>query len=168
MVYRVNSVEPGEANRRGDALLMRIISGSTALAFAAVLGSVSCVERNPVQGLVFHWRWAALFWMAVGAAFGWYLWQAIWASDETENPQVRRRILLRLSVLAAGGIAVFVFPIVFVPSGQLGEVLTGLIAAVLVLGFVGWMIFRLGKLLSEESPGDTRGPDANKGPSPKP
>jgi hypothetical protein len=154
-------MDPSDANRQGDALLMRIISGSTALAFAAILGSVSCVERNPVQGLVFHWRWAALFWMAGGAAAGWYLWQAVWAVDTDETPRARRRLLLSLALLAAGGIAVFVFPIVFVPAGQVGEVLTGLIAAVLVLSFVGWMIFRLGKVLSDESPGDTgrQGPD---------
>jgi hypothetical protein len=134
---------------------MRIIAVSTALAFAAVLGSVACVDRTVSQGLVFRWRWIALPWMALGVVAGWYLWRLVWAADNSDTPRARRRLIIYLSLLAAGGIAVFVFPIVFVPSGQFREVLTGLIAAILVLGFVGWMIFRLGRLFSGDGSDDS-------------
>ncbi len=132
---------------------MRIIGGSTAFAFAGVLGAVACVDGRTSQGLVFHWRWFALVWMTIGAGAGWFLWQAVWAADAAGTPRVRRRFVTWLVLLAIGGAAVFVFPIIYVPAAQFRDVLTGLIAAVLVLSFVGWMIFRLGKLFSEPQAG---------------
>ena len=117
---------------------------------------MACVARTPVQGLIFRWRWGALIWMLLGACAGWYLWQAVWAAD-AQTPRARRRFFVMLVCLALGGLTVFVFPIIFVPAGQFREVLTGLLAAVLVLSIVGWMIFQLGRMFSagDQSEGDS-------------
>jgi hypothetical protein len=141
---------------------MRIIGGSTALAFAAVLGSVACVDRSATQGLVFRWRWTALIWMALGAVAGWYLWHLVRVADDSHTPRARKRLMVYLVILALCGVAVFVFPIIFVPAGQFREVLIGLVAAIAVLGFVGWMIFRLGRLFSGEETNDSGGDLENK------
>jgi hypothetical protein len=137
------------------------MAASTAIAFATVLGAVACVDGGSSQGLVFRWRWLALLWMAFGALAGWFLWQAVWAADTVGTPRVRRRLMIYLVLLGIGGVAVFVFPITFVPPGQFRDVLTGLIAAVAVLTFVGWMIFHLGRLFSADGAGDRAGKRAD-------
>jgi len=135
---------------------MRIIAASTAFAFAAVLGTAACVDGGGgSHGLVFRWRWAALVWMALGATAGWSLWQAVWAAEAGRTARLRRRLMLNLAVVALGGIAVFAFPITFVPAGQFGEVLTGLLAAIVVLSFVGWMVVQLGRLFDSKGSEDS-------------
>ena len=144
----MNSQKKRGQDSPSDAALMRIIAVSTAVAFAGVLGSAACVDRTTAQGLVFRWRWIALLWMGLGAGGGWYLWQAVWAADTARTPRARRRLVISFGCLALGGVAVFVFPIIFVPAGQFREVLTGLFAAILVLSLVGWMIFQLGRMFT--------------------
>lgn len=153
----MNSGQNKDCEASSDNALMRIIAGSTAIAFAAVLGSVACVARTPAQGLVFHWRWMALLWMVAGAVAGWSLWRAVWAADSAGTPRARRRLMVMLVLLGAGGLGVFVFPIVFVEAGQIREVATGLLAAILVLSFVGWMIFQLGRMFGQDE-GSTNNP----------
>lgn len=160
-VHPMTQPPPAKA---GDTTLLRIIAVSTALAFAAMLGTAACVDGHGSHGLVFRWRWAALVWMAFGAAAGWTLWQAVWAADASATARRRRRVMLYLAIVALGGIAVFAFPITFVPAGKFGEVFTGLVAALIVLSFVGWMVVLLGKLFASSDSQDSRGDSLNKNP----
>ena len=134
----------------GDNAFERIAAVGTAAGFAVVLGSVACVVPAGAQGLDFRWRWLALLWGAVGLAGGWHLWRLLWRLEAEPSDKARRRLIRFCVVLFIGGVAAFAYPFRYVAPEKFRDVLTGLGAAVLVLTFAGWMLFRLFRSLSSE------------------
>jgi uncharacterized protein YfiM (DUF2279 family) len=132
-----------EAGFTQEIVLRRIISASTALGFAAALGSAACVERGVNHGLAFRWHWSALAWMTLGVAAAYRLWHLVWLAQSDATGKARKRLVRYGALLTVGGLGVFVYPMVFVAREQFGDVLIGLIAAFAVLTFVGWMIYRV-------------------------
>ena len=121
------------------------------MGFGLVLGSTACVcPGEGDQGLVFHWRWLALIWGAGGLWAGWHLWSLIWQLENVPGVKPQQRLRRYCIALAIGGVAVFAYPFRFVAPDKLRGVLTGLIAALVVLSLVGWMIFRLVEGFSDE------------------
>jgi drug/metabolite transporter (DMT)-like permease len=114
-----------------------------------VLGSVACVVWSPGAGLGFRWRWEALLWMVLGAAAGWYLWVLIDRLEAAPNLKTRKQLVFYCVLLLLGGLAVFAYPFRFVPPEKFRDVLIGLAAALFVLSFAGWMLFRLFRALSK-------------------
>lgn len=131
-------------------LFRRIATAATALGFAAVLGSVACVQPAEGQGLEFQWHWFAVLWILLGAAAGWRLWHLLWRAQTDPRPAARRALVRYGIVLAVGGLLVFAYPFRFVAPQKFRDVLTGLGAAALVLAFVGWMLYRLVKSLARD------------------
>ena len=127
----------------------RIAAVATGLSFAIVLGSVACVDWSPAAGLGFRWRWAALLWMGVGLAAGGYLWLLIGRLETAPSHAAQRRLVIYCIVLLLAGLAVFAYPFRFVPPEKFRDVLIGLAAALFVLSFAGWMLFRLFRALSK-------------------
>ena len=144
----INDSPSGPAPERTARTFWRIALVATALSFAVVLGSVACLVWSPSAGLGFRWRWIALVWMAVGASAGAYLWQLIGRLDEHPSPAARKRLVLYCLVLLVGGLAVFAYPFRFVPPEKFRDVLIGLLAALGVLSFAGWMLFLLFRALN--------------------
>lgn len=137
---------------RSTRTFARIAAAGTGLSFASVLGSVACLVWSPDAGLGFRWRWEALLWMLLGAAAGWYLWVLIGRLDSHPNQAARKRLVAYCVLLLLGGLAVFAYPFRFVPQEKFRDVLIGLITALLVLSFAGWMLFRLFRALSRGEP----------------
>src|ERR1700735_154157 len=69
-----------------DPSFRRIVSFSTALGFAAVLGSEACLEKGVDHGYDFHWHWRAVIWMAVGVAGAIPLWRLLWRVEAHNRP----------------------------------------------------------------------------------
>lgn len=136
------------APERDARTFARIASFATALSFAVVLGSVACLVWSPNAGLGFRWRWTALVWMVIGASAGVYLWQLIGRLERQPGPAARKRLVLYCLVLLVGGLAVFAYPFRFVPPEKFRDVLIGLMAALAVLSFAGWMLFVLFRALN--------------------
>ncbi len=126
-----------------DVAFRRIVVASTAIGFAAVLGSEACLERSAGQGFDFHWHWRALFWMAVGVAGAFRLWHLVWQSQSEANPKAHARLARFCLVVALAAAGVFIYPITFITGEQIREVLIGLSLAAAVLTFTGWMIYRV-------------------------
>lgn len=153
-----NHCRSATSPERSARVFWRIASVSTALSFAVVLGSVACLGWSPSAGLGFGWRWTALIWMIVGAAAGLYLWQLIGRLEKQPGPVARKRLVLYCLALLVGGLAVFAYPFRFVPPEKFRDVLIGLVAALAVLSFAGWMLFLLFRALnrSEAPPRQSR------------
>src|SRR5271155_571535 len=126
-----------------DPVFRCIVAFSTALGFAAALGSEACLERGADHGYDFHWHWRALIWMAIGVAGAIQLWRLLWRVEADNNPRNRRTLGRFCVVIMLGAVGVFVYPILFVTGPQLKEVIFGLCLAVAVLTFVFWMITRV-------------------------
>src|SRR5690348_16958349 len=96
--------------------------------------------------------------MVVGAAAGSYLWQLIGRLEKQPSPAARKRVVLYCLGLLIGGLAVFAYPFRFVPREKFRDVLIGLVAALAVLSFAGWMLFLLFRALNrgESAPGQSR------------
>lgn len=138
-------------------IFSRIAAAGTGLSFAIVLGSIACVVWSPGAGLGFRWRWVALPWMALGAAAGWYLWVLIGRLEAAPTSRTRKHLVLYCMLLLLGGLAIFAYPFRFVPQEKFRDVLIGLAAALFVLSFAGWMLFRLFRALSKsDSPAEHR------------
>ena len=142
----------GSPNTQADSsrTFSRIAAAGTGLSFAFVLGSVACVVWSPEAGLGFQWRWGALAWSVLGAAAGWYLWVLIGRLEAAPNAKTRKQLVFHCVLLLVGGLAVFAYPFRFVPQEKFKDVLIGLAAALFVLGFAGWMLFRLFRALSKD------------------
>jgi hypothetical protein len=91
--------------------------------------------------------------MCIGASAGWYLWLLIGRLEMHPAPATRQRLVAFCVLLLVAGLAVFAYPFRFVPPEKFRDVLIGLVAALLVLSFAGWMLFRLFRALNRgESP----------------
>jgi hypothetical protein len=134
----------GDASeQKRDRTFRRIVAFSTAIGFAAALGSEACLERGADHGYDFHWHWRALIWMAIGVAGAIQLWRLLWRVEADNTPRNRRQLGIFCVVIMLGAIGIFVYPIMFVTGPQLKEVIFGLCLAVAVLTFVFWMITRV-------------------------
>ena len=143
----LNDAAPME--RQVDATFDRIVVVSTALGFAAVLGTAACLERGADQGLDFHWHWRALLWMGLGVAAAVRLWQLLWRAQADDTGKAGKSLVKFCILLLIGALGVFVYPILFVSSEHFNDVLTGLSLATAVLTFVGWMIYRVARGFEE-------------------
>ena len=93
--------------------------------------------------------------MFIGAAAGWFLWVLIGRLEANPSVAARRGLVVYCVLLSLGGLAVFAYPFRFVPPEKFRDVLIGLVAALIVLSFAGWMLFRLFKALSKgDSPSE--------------
>ena len=122
---------------------LRVVSFATGMGFAGMLGSLACLSRGPTGKLVISWSPWVLPWAALGFAAGLYFWRLLWRAEAEENPQApARRQLVRYAILLGiGSFVSFVYPIRFVDPIRRREVLLGLGMAIVVLGFVGWLVF---------------------------
>jgi len=147
-----------------DRSFRRIVAFSTALGFAAALGSEACLERGVDRGYDFHWHWRALIWMAIGVAGAVQLWRLLWRVEDDNSPRNRRQLGRFCVVIMLGAIGVFVYPILFVTGPQLKEVIFGLCLAVAVLTFVFWMITRVFRAFVTSDEEEAAANPANKHP----
>lgn len=148
----MNSTPPAAT----DSLFVRLISLATAIGFASMLGSLACMSRGPNGRFVIGWSSWALLLGAIGFVAGLQFWRLLWRAEAEQDPaRPLRRKLIRYSVgLGLLAFGCFVYPIRFVDPVRRREVFLGLIMAIVVLTFVGWLIFQAIRWVSSNEPKD--------------
>jgi len=134
---------PSKPASAADDFFVRLIAWCTAAGFAGMLASLTCLSRGANGRLAIGWSWWSLPWAAVGFAAGLWFWRLLWQAEAELNPlHPARRALIRYSfVLGAAAFTSFVYPIRFVDPVRRTEVLVGLAMAMVVLSFMGWLIW---------------------------
>lgn len=118
---------------------------STGLGISLMLASVAAVQFGKTNGLQFAWHWSIAVVMALGFYWNASFWRLIWRSYDTPGLNLRKKLLGSFAFLMAIGLATFLYPIRFVAAEYHFEISRGLITAVLFLGAMGTLIYKLGR-----------------------
>ena len=128
-----------------DKLLRRIVVGSTGLGIALMLASVAAVQFGKAQSLQFAWHWSIAVVMFLGAYWNWRFWKLIWKAYDAPAANLKRNISIAFALLLALGLSTFLYPIRFISAEYHIAISRGLATAVLFLGAMGWLIYKLGR-----------------------
>jgi hypothetical protein len=139
--------EPARSNAEKDFL--RLAAASMGLALGIMLASLAALNRD-ASGYSFHIRSPVVaIAFAVGAVIGYAYWVLIGRSDTLRGaPKLVRGASALLVLVGIGG---FLYPLRFLPPSKLPEVLEGLGGAVLALSLVGFLLWKIKKLLDRDS-----------------
>jgi hypothetical protein len=125
-----------EGEAKTSRNFFRIASGSAALGLGCAFGSLEALRRNP-NGFSFEFSCKTLLAFAIGAAVAFLYW---WFA--AKNLTSARRGAWWLFI---GGVAMFLYPLRFVPPDKSREMVQGLMVAVCALSgaaFLFWQIKR--------------------------
>lgn len=128
-----------------DNTFRRIVVSSTGLGIALMLASLAAVQFGKAKGLQFQWHWSIVMVMALGAFWNWWFWNLLWTPATGETKAPRGKILVAFTLLFALGIGTFLYPMRFVAAEYHLPISRGLITAVLFLGIMFWVIFKVGR-----------------------
>ncbi|HUA65021.1 MAG TPA: hypothetical protein VME24_04180 [Alphaproteobacteria bacterium] len=132
----------------GDVLFRRLAIWSIALILAATYGWLAGFVRQADGGLIFHWRWLVLIWAGIGFVSTVYFCHKIWPRES--RPATRKGIIEGAIALALPALWWLIFPLRSQSGQHLWEVIAGLTAAVLVLSFGAFLIYRLGRAFEDD------------------
>jgi len=143
--------------RSSDNVFVRLISAGTAIGFAGMMASLACLRRgtNGRVEVAINW-WGAAVLGAIGFAAGIGFWRLLWKAEAEQNPArpLRRRLVWYSIGLGILAFTCFLYPIRFVDPVRRQDVLLGLIMAIAVLAFVGWLIYQVIRWVSSNEPED--------------
>jgi len=128
-----------------DRALRRIMVGSSGLGIALMLASLAAVQFGKTQGLQFQWHWSIAVVMALGAFWNWRFWKVIWNAYDAPNRNFRARLVRAFAMLFVLGAGTFLYPMRFVAADYHFPISRGLLTAVLFLGTMFWLIYKLGR-----------------------
>jgi hypothetical protein len=128
-----------------DKLLRRIVVASTGLGIALMLASLAAVQFGKAHSLQFAWHWSIAAVMVLGAYWNWRFWKLIWKTYDAPAANLKRNIIIAFALLLALGLATFLYPIRFISAEYHVPISHGLATAVLFLGTMGWLIYKLGR-----------------------
>jgi hypothetical protein len=122
---------------------------SAGLGLAILVGSMASLRPGPQRWLQFEWNWSMPLWAAAAWLLNNRWWKSVWElQDHPEATPAARKSFLRYSaLLALLGIATFLYPIRFAAGENYRALAEGLLKAIAALSFVGWMLYRTGKLI---------------------
>ena len=119
--------------------------GSSGLGIALMLASLAAVQFGKAQGLQFQWHWSIAVVMALGAYWNWRFWKVIWGAHDAPNRNFRTKLTGVFALLFALGAGTFLYPMRFVAADYHFPISRGLLTAVLFLGTMFWLIYKLGR-----------------------
>lgn len=119
--------------------------GSTGLGIALMLASLAAVQFGKAQGLQFQWHWSILLVMALGIFWNSRFWKVIWNAYDEPETNYRRRLMSAFAFLFVLGAATFLYPMRFVAADHHFPISRGLLTAVLFLGTMFWLIYKMGR-----------------------
>ena len=128
-----------------DQTLRKIMVGSSGLGIALMLASLAAVQFGKSQGLQFQWHWSIGVVMALGAVWNWRFWKVIWTAYDAPKRDYRARLARAFATLFALGVGTFLYPMRFVAADYHFPISRGLLTAVLFLGTMFWLIYKLGR-----------------------
>jgi hypothetical protein len=130
------------AESNSSRVFFKIAALSTALGFGAAAASTASLRSSPV-GFSFQLSARTFVAFVIGAAVALIYWKLV----AQESRAARRASLL----IALGGVGLFLYPLRFVPAGNLHDLAVGLILAACALSLVGFLIWRITRLLDAET-----------------
>jgi hypothetical protein len=144
----VESLKPDGAAEKPDSeskssrVFFKIASLATALGFGGAAASTASLRSSPV-GFSFQLSAATFVAFAVGAAIALIYWKLV-----ASNSKAARRASL---LIALAGVGLFLYPLRFVPAGNLHDLAVGLILATCALSIVGFLLWRVKRFLDTDS-----------------
>ena len=99
-------------------------------------------DRSRVDETHDGWIWRSLLWGLVGGGTCMYFWAMVWPSKPVQG-SARARTWRGWLVVSLPSLYWLSFPLHFKSGHDFSDVLTGLIAAGLILAFGAWMVIRL-------------------------
>ena len=127
--------------------LKAIVVCGTGLGLGVMLGSLAAIRGRSAAGLQWSWSWLSLLWFLAGAGFNWRFWNVVWKAQETPTRHNKSKFVYHLFIFAVIGLGSFLYPIRFVSSIHYFDIAQGLFTAVLFLGGVGVMIYKIGQAI---------------------
>jgi hypothetical protein len=137
-----NVAEKTDSESRSSRDFFKIASISTALGFGAAAGSAASLRSSPV-GFSFQITVVTFVAFAIGAAIALVYWRLVASNSKS----ARRASLL----IALAGVGLFLYPLRFVPAGNLHDLAMGLILATCALSIVGFLLWRVKRFLDTDS-----------------
>jgi hypothetical protein len=128
-----------------DRTFRKVVVGSTGLGIALMLASLAAVQFGKSSGLQFQWHWSIAVVMVLGAFWNWRFWNVVWAAQDAPDGKLRGRLMTAFAFLFALGIGTFLYPMRFVASEHHLGISRGLVTAVLFLGILFWLLYKLGR-----------------------
>lgn len=160
MALPANPVPPATPPPNADDIrFRRMVVMGTAVSLAAAYGWLAGFARQPNGDLSFEWRWPILLWAFIGFGSTIYFWHAIWP-PKNQTPR-RRDIVLGSIVVVLPGLWWLTFPLRSLSGQHAHQVITGLIAAAIVLSFGAWMVIHLMRSFESEDAEDLKNLDDN-------
>ena len=117
-----------------------------ALAFGFMAGSLQAFTRD-AEGIRFQLGVWTVIAFLIGAAIGWYYWDMAMKMSERSSTKARRRFIAFTVLLFAGGFASYLYRLRFVSRTSSGEVAEGVVLAFVVVGALGFIMWRIGRYL---------------------
>lgn len=130
-----------------ESSFRKVMVWSTGLGLAALFGSMAALRPGDGRWLQFGWNWMILVWAVAAWLLNGRWWAAVLEMQDRPNPESRKRLLRYSVLLGLLGLAAFLYPIRFAAGEHYRALTEGLIKAVAALSFVGWMLYRTGRLL---------------------
>jgi hypothetical protein len=157
MVTNIESVKPEpivkESESKNLRIFFKIASISTALGFGCAAASTASLRSSSV-GFSFQISPGTFVAFFIGAAIGMVYWKLI----------ARSSMAARVGSLLVGlaGLGLFLYPLRFVPAGNLHDLTIGLLIAAGALTVVGVLLWKIKRYLEAdskrgESPGEPPG-----------
>jgi hypothetical protein len=145
--------------KASDALFKQIIIVSCASSLAMMYGWLACFDRQPDGDFHFHLRWLGLLWFVIGFGSTTFFWRKIWP-PQNDPTATRKDVVIGSIVLVVPGLWWLTFPLRFLSGQHFWDVMTGLIAAAMVLSFGAWMVIKLIKAFEQSDTSDLNASDA--------
>ena len=120
-----------------------------ALAFGFMAGSLEALTRD-AEGMRFRLGVWTVIAFLIGAAMGWYYWEMAMKMSERSSPGARRRFVWVTVLLFVGGFASYLYRLRFVARSSSAEVAEGVILAFILVGGIGFLIWRIGRHMEKE------------------
>ena len=117
-------------------------------------GWLACFDRQPNGDFHFHWQWIALLWIFIGLGTNAFFWRKVWPAKGQAT--TRKDILIGAVVLGVPFLWWLTFPLRFLSGQHFWDVISGLIAAGLVLSFGAWMVIKLIKAFEQSDTDDLK------------
>jgi hypothetical protein len=136
------TVENSDSESKSSRDFFRIAAACTALGFGAAAASAASLRSSPT-GFSFQITAGTFIAFAIGAAVALLYWKLVASNSKS----ARRSSVL----LALAGVGLFLYPLRFVPAGNLHDLMIGLILATCALSIVGFLLWRVKRFLDTDS-----------------
>lgn len=135
-----------------EARLKRLIQWAATLGLSAMTGFILSI-RSVNPSIQFKFDWITFLGLVVGGWMGWIFWRLIPREGSGNARSGRRRwipLMLWFAVLTGIMVGGFAYGMKDINNARQREMFMGTGMALLVLSFVGFLLWRIGKFLEDD------------------